>query len=670
MPQNASFIVPEDLYKMAWVEDPHISPDGGWVSFVKLTVDQPRNVYHRALWLVPTSGGAPRQFTSGTHQDYSPCWSPDGRQIAFVSTRADNKPQVYLIGLNGGEARKLTDVRQGATDPAWSPDGKLIAFLSRSNDAERRDEDRGILPPTDPDELRLFEERRRKEDESRRDPRIITRLPYRVLNYYLDGRHSHIYLVETENHSTPKRLTDGELDHAPPVWMPDGRFIVTSAERDSRADHIGLHVDLLRISVPGGRLTRWRDPGFGSAHPLPSPDGKWIAYLRLPEDNPSGQVTRLAVRPAAGGKPLELSTELDRTVEAVSWSRDSRAVFFSAGDHGDMGIFRVRPRGRALHVTQVVGKRRIVTGFDVAGDGQIAFAASAPEYPSDLFLVEGNRERRVTQVNEGWLAEKSVAPVRPVQYKAPDGTPIQGWVMFPPNFSARRKWPLAVEIHGGPQAMWGPGYPSMWHEWQCLTSSGYVVFFCNPRGSDGYGTAFASANHAAWGESDGNDILSGIDAVVRRGYIDTRRIGVTGGSYGGFMTVWLVGHDQRFACAVSQRGVYDLAHLHGTTDIAEWLESEFDGFPWQDPGRFWKHSPLAYVEDIRTPLLILHSDNDFRAPVSDAEQLFTALRRLKRRVQFVRYPREGHELSRSGEPKHRIDRLNRIVGWFDKYLKR
>ncbi len=668
MPRNASFIVPEDLYQMAWVEDPQISPDGAWVAFVKLTVDQARNGYHRALWLVPTSGGAPRQFTSGTLQDYGPRWSPDGRQIAFVSTRADNKPQIYLIGLNGGEARKLTDMRQGATDPAWSPNGKLIAFLSRSNAAERRDQDRGVQLPTDPDELRQFEERKRKEDESRRDPRIITRLPYRVLNYYLDGRHSHIYIVETENHSTPKRLTDGELDHAPPVWMPDGRFILTSAERDPRADQSRLHTDLVRISVPNGRVTRWRDPGFGSASPFPSPDGKWIAYLRLPEEHPSGQVTRLAVRPAAGGKPRELSAELDRAVEVVRWSRDNRALFFSAGDHGDTGIYRVRPTGG--RVTLTVDKRRIVTGFDVAGDGQIAFAASAPEYPSDLFLREGDRERRVTHLNEEWLAGKFIAPVREVRYKAPDGTPIQGWAMFPPNFSPRRKWPLAVEIHGGPQAMWGPGYPSMWHEWQCLASRGYVVFFCNPRGSDGYGTAFASGNHAAWGESDAGDILSGIDTVVKRGYIDPRRIGVTGGSYGGFMTVWLVGHEQRFACAVSQRGVYDVAHLHGTTDIAEWVETEFDGFPWREPERFWKHSPLAYVENIRTPLLILHSDNDFRAPISDAEQLFTALRRLKRRVQFVRYPREGHELSRSGEPKHRVDRLNRIVGWFDKYLKR
>jgi dipeptidyl aminopeptidase/acylaminoacyl peptidase len=490
------------------------------------------------------------------------------------------------------------------------------------------------------------------------------------LNYYLDGRHSHIYIVETENHSTPKRLTDGELDHAPPAWMPDGRFILTSAERDPRADHIGLHTDLLRISVPSGRSVRWRDRGFGSASPLPSPDGKWIAYRRMPEDRPSGQVTRLAIRAANGSRPRELSTELDRAVEVFCWSQDSRALFFSAGDRGDTGVYRVRPTGGPLRVTQVVDKRRIVTGLDAARDGQVAFAASAPEYPSDLFLVEGDHERRVTHINDEWLKTQFIAPIREVNYKAPDGTPIQGWVMFPPNFTPRRKWPLAVEIHGGPQVMWGPGFTSMWHEWQILTAHGYVVFFCNPRGSDGYGTAFASANHAAWGESDANDILSGIDTVVQRGYIDTKRIGVTGGSYGGFMTVWLIGHDQRFATAVSQRGVYDIANFHGTTDEPEWAEIEFDGFPWRRPEHFWKHSPLAYVDDIHTPLLILHSENDFRVAASEAEQLFTALRRLKRRVQFVRYPREGHELSRSGEPKHRIDRLNRIVGWFDKYLKR
>ena len=668
MPPNDKLISPKDLYKLAWVEDPQISPDGAWVAWVRLTVDQARNGYRRAIWLVPTSGGEPRQFTSGTHQDHSPRWNPDGKQLAFVSTRSGDKPQIYLIGLHGGEARQLTNLRQGATDPDWSPDGTQLAFLSRANAAERRDEDRGVELPTDPDELKQIEERQKKGEESRRDPRIITRLPYRVANYYLDDRRRHIYLikVEADDRPKPRRLTNGELDYAPPVWTPDGRFILTFAERDPQGDHMGLHTDLLRISVPGGRVTRWRDPGFGATSPLPSPDGKWVAYVRYPEDSPAGQVARLAIRPMAGGRRHELSTGLDRTVEVVRWSRDSRALFFSAGDHGDTGIYRVKPTGG--RITPVVDGRRIVTGFDVARDGQIAFAASAPANPSDLFLAQAGKERHVTRINDEWLNGKLIAPIREINYRAPDGTPVQGWVMFPPGFNPRRKWPLAVEIHGGPQAMWGPGCTSMWHEWQVLAARGYVVFFCNPRGSDGYGTEFARANHNAWGEADAGDILSGIDAVVRRGYIDAERIGVTGGSYGGFMTAWLIGHDQRFACAVSQRGVYSVTHLHGTSDIAEWVEANFDGFPWRDPEHFWKHSPLAYVDNIRTPLLILHSDSDFRAPISDAEQLFTALRRLRRRVQFVRYPREGHELSRSGEPKHRIDRLNRIAGWFDKYL--
>ncbi len=672
MPADEKWITPEDLYQFAWIEDPQISPDGAWVAFVKLTVDKVSNGYRRAIWLAPTSGGKPRPFTSGTRQDHSPRWSPDGKQLAFVSNRAGDKPQLYVIDLNGGEARQLTDMRQGATDPAWSPDGTSIVFLSRSNAAERRAEDRGAAPPVDPDELRQLEERQKKVEEAKGDPRIITRLPYRVANYYLDDRRSHIYLVEVgqEDRPKPQRLTDGELDYASPVWMPDGRSLLTWAERDPRGDHIGLHTDLLRISVPGGRVTRLRDPGFGTSHPLPSPDGEWIAYVRLPEDDPAGQVARLAIRPVGGGRPVELSTKLDRTVEIVRWSPNGRALFFSAGDHGDTGIYRVQPTIGLPRVTQVVGKRRIVTGFDVGRGEQIAFAASAPEYPSDLFLAQNGRERRVTRVNEAWLNKKFIAPVREINYRAPDGTPIQGWVMFPPGFNPRRKWPLVVEIHGGPQAMWGPGFPTMWHEWQILASQGYVVFFCNPRGSDGYGTAFARANRNAWGEADAGDILAGVDALVKRGYIDTQRIGVTGGSYGGFMTVWLIGHDQRFACAASQRGVYDVAHLHGTSDIAEWVEANFGGFPWREPEHYWKHSPLAYVDNIRTPLLLLHSESDFRAPISDAEQLFTALRRLRRRVQFVRYPREGHELSRSGEPQHRIDRLNRIVGWFDRYLKR
>jgi dipeptidyl aminopeptidase/acylaminoacyl peptidase len=264
------------------------------------------------------------------------------------------------------------------------------------------------------------------------------------------------------------------------------------------------------------------------------------------------------------------------------------------------------------------------------------------------------------------LDGKLVMPVEGIWYPAPDGVEIQGWLIKPPNFDPDKTYPLVVEIHGGPHAMWGPSTKSMWHEWQALAARGYVVFYCNPRGSHGYGYAFADAIHGHWGDADMPDILAGVDYVTSLGFIDSARMAVTGGSYGGFMTSWIIGHDQRFAAAVSQRGVYHLSAFFGYTDVPELIEGEFDGRPWESYEQLWQHSPLAYVEQIRTPLMIIHSEQDFRVPIPEAENLFLALRWLKREVEFVRYPREGHELSRSGEPRHRVDRLNRIIDWFDK----
>jgi dipeptidyl aminopeptidase/acylaminoacyl peptidase len=320
----------------------------------------------------------------------------------------------------------------------------------------------------------------------------------------------------------------------------------------------------------------------------------------------------------------------------------------------------------------VVARRWEVIAFDLARQsGQIGFVACTPERPPDLYTAapDGSDERRLTDFNARFLARKQVMPVEEIWITAPDGVEIQGWLIQPPGFDPAHKYPLAVEIHGGPHAMWGPSTLSMWHEWQCLAARGYVVFFCNPRGSEGYGYAFCDAIHGRWGDADMPDILAGVDHVVSQNYIDPDRMAVTGGSYGGFMTAWIVGHDARFAAAVSQRGVYHLSSFFGSTDIPEFIEGEFDTRPWEAYERLWRHSPLAYVEHIKTPLLILHSERDFRVPIPDGEHLFLTLRWLKREVEFVRYPREGHELSRSGEPRHRVDRLNRILDWFDKYCR-
>ena len=317
---------------------------------------------------------------------------------------------------------------------------------------------------------------------------------------------------------------------------------------------------------------------------------------------------------------------------------------------------------------------RSIHAFDVPAlpneseEPALAFIAGTPDIPSDLYIRDDqNEEHRLTNINESYLSNKDVRTPEELNFTAPDGQQVQGWLVRPPANDHASKPPLAVNIHGGPHTMWGPSFRTMWHEWQVLAHHGYAVFFCNPRGSEGYGKNFQTAIFNNWGYSDSPDILAGIDAVLASGEFDSTRICVTGGSYGGYMTAWLVSHDHRFSAAVAQRGVYNLTSLYGTSDAYELIEDGFEGRPAENLDRLARHSPLTYAHQIQTPLLLLHSEQDYRAPIADAEQMFSILRRLGREVEFVRYPREGHELSRSGELKHRIDRLQRIVDWFDQY---
>jgi dipeptidyl aminopeptidase/acylaminoacyl peptidase len=691
---SASLITPEDFYDIVTVQDPQVTPDGRWIAFVRLEVDRVENTYRRAIWLAPTDGGSPRPFTAGEKQDHSPRWSPDGKFLAFVSTRGGEQPQIYLIPTDGGEARRLTDMRQGAQHPAWSPDGRYVAFISRANVKEREQQDAGPedeeqkAPPRDAFEAQQRREAEKHQEQGRFDPRVIRRQPYRVGTDYLDDRRTHIYVIPAaaaepdaeQETKTPRRLTDGDVDYAPPVWSPDGNSILTSATRDPESDTGWIYRDLFRVPVPAADAPPAEPlpltgPGFSNVNPRPSPDGRAIAFLRRPEERFMAQAPRLAIVPAAGGQPYDVTPDFDRGVDDFCWSSDGHTLVFTAGDQGDTNLYAVPAKG-GMPVTVVSGRREILAFDAAAGSDQIGFIACTPERPPDLYSVTlsdvtsyAGGERRLTDFNKKFLEKKQVLPVEEIWYKAADGIEIQGWLLKPPGFDPAATYPLAVEIHGGPHAMWGPSTLTMWHEWQCLAARGYVVFYCNPRGSDGYGYAFCDVIHGRWGEADMPDILAGVDHVVNQGYIDTARLAVTGGSYGGFMTAWIVGHDQRFAAAVSQRGVYHLTSFFGTSDIPELIEWEFDVWPWEAYERLWRHSPLAYVSDIKTPLLIIHSDRDFRAPIPDAEHLFVMLRWLKREVEFVRYPREGHELSRSGEPRHRVDRLNRIIGWFDEYCQ-
>jgi dipeptidyl aminopeptidase/acylaminoacyl peptidase len=670
----------EDLYDLPWLEDVRVSPDGRHVAYVHVSVDRQANGYRRAISVAPADGRPPRRFTQGTKQDRQPRWSPDGRQLAFVSTRDDERGQIYVIAVDGGEARQLTSLPNGASDPAWSPDGRTVACLSPVSEEERRREDTGDAPPPPADawEAKRLKEQRQRDEERALDPRVIAKLPYRSGVSFFDERRRHLYLAELPPDDgapapRPRRITDGDLHYGPPAWMPDGASLLTTATRDPEADSLFAYYDVLRVPADGGRPTTLTSAGFSYFDPQPSPDGARIAFRRLREDKLLAEGSRVAIIPADGGEIVDLTAHADLNVEGYRWQPDGQGVLFSAGWRGDAHIYRIGLPGTPTYrkgETLAAG-RRIISEFDVARDGTVAFIAGDPANPCDLYLrTPDGQERRLTAINDRLLSQRAVAPIEEVRFSAPDGQEVQGWALYPPGFTPGRQHPLAVHIHGGPHVMWGPGFRSMWHEWQANAAAGYIVFFCNPRGSDGYGEAWRDAIRAGWGEIDSPDILAGVAHMLATGHVDPDRVAVTGGSYGGYMTAWLLSHSDRFCCGVAARGVYNLISHHSTSDAHELIEHEFNGYPWELAEELWDHSPLAHAHKIEAPLLLLHSELDYRVPISEAEQLFAFLRRQKKVVELVRYPREGHELTRAGEPNHRADHMRRTLDWFDRYCKR
>lgn len=667
----------DDLYELAWLEDVRISPDGRTIAFVRVTVDRQANAYRRAIVLVPVAGGPPRRF-SGGKDDRQPRWSPDSAQLAFVSSRDDRHGQLYLIARDGGEAQQLTALPNGASDPAWSPDGQTIAFLSMVNEEERGREDGGETPqPADSWELKRAREQREHDDERRNDPRVVTRLPYRSGTSFFDDRRRHLYLVavpsgELETPPRPRRLTDGDLHHAAPSWMPDGQSLLTTATRDPEADSLFAYYDVLRVPIDGGKPVSLTTAGHSYFDPQASPDGSLIAFRRLSEARLLAEGSRVAIIPAGGGEPEDLTAHTDLNVEQFHWQPDGGGVLFSAGWRGDAHVYTIGLPGTPgfKQGATLVGGSRLVSEFAVGSDGTVAFIAGSAANPCDLFVRRPDgSEGRLTDCNGPLLARRQISPIEELRFTAPDGQEVQGWVLYPPELEEGRQYPLAVHIHGGPHVMWGPGFRSMWHELQVGAAAGYIVFFCNPRGSEGYGELWRDAIRGSWGEADAPDILAGIDALIAQGRVDPARIAVTGGSYGGYMTAWLLGHNDRFACGVAARGVYNLLTEHSTSDAHELIEIEFNGYPWELAEELWDHSPLAHAHKITAPLLLLHSELDYRVPISEAEQLFAFLRRQKKVVELVRYPREGHELTRTGEPNHRADHMRRTLAWFDRYCK-
>lgn len=678
MTDEKRLITIEDVMNIRYVEDPQISPDGKWIAYVVMNADKMERGYKRDIYMVSSEGSKPIRL-SRSGKATSPRWSPDSANLAFVSVQKDSnggaKPHIYILPISQpGEARQLTSNENGAFAPAWSPDGESIAYLSRMNSDERSKEDSDEKGEAPQDKLdgKHRSERKAEDEKNRFDPRPMERIPYRQGTSFMDDRHTQIYIIPTADglegdDAKPRRMTNRNAGYTPPVWSKSGRHLITTRAWDTKADEYFLWSNLYLIGVESGIERRIKDNENTYGNPIPSYNGDWIVCSRSPS-GATDALTHLTLVPLEGsGEPVELNVELDRSIAAYDWTEDGKLLVIVETD-GRSEVHSLDPKTKAY--SPIITDEQSIYGFSMLKNGNFAFVSRTTNRIDELFFKADGETQQMTEVNQSFMDEIEVQETHEIRFQNGNGDEIQGWYILPPNFEDGKQYPLALNIHGGPHVMWSPSARSIWHEWQVHAAAGYVVFFCNPRGSDGYGQNHLSAIRSNWGSITMDDVMAGVDTMIAKGFVDESKMAVTGGSFGGYMTGWIVGNSDRFASAVSQRGVYNISSFYGTSDVPILMSAEFEAEPWEAPEKFWEHSPLAYAHNVTTPTLIIHSENDYRVPIEQAEQFFAWIRRASDTpVKMLRYPREGHELSRSGEPQHRISRLSEMVDWFNKYCK-
>jgi dipeptidyl aminopeptidase/acylaminoacyl peptidase len=643
---------PEDVYELTWAGDPRISPDGARVAYVVTTVDRESSEYRSAIWVAPLDGsGEPTQFTSGSKRDGSPRWSPDGRWLAFTSNRGEDKKTpsaLYVIPAQGGEPRKLTDLKEGVESPAWSPDSTRIAFSSRV-----------------PDEA--YEE----EDDRKRRPRRFTRVFHKLDSVGWTGdRRTQVFVVPVDGSAETAQLTSGDYEHAPPAWLDD-RTLVFSGLRDEDWD-TSLINRLYTVDAGGGEPKRLSRDDHSYVSPSVSPDGTRIAFYFELEDGTYPHHTQIGVMNADGGDVHILTESLDRQTSPYPDSRepvwDGDRILFTIEDGGNIHLYAVPADGSAQPELLQGGERQIVA-FDHQG-GRFATVVGTTTHMRELYVDD----RQVTHVGAAFEEGRELSEPERFTATSADGYEVDAWIARPAGFEEGTRYPALLNIHGGPFSQYGTGF---FDETQVYAGAGYVVLYSNPRGGSGYSEEHGRAIRGpvgdagpGWGTKDYEDVMAVVDTALERfDFIDPDRVGVLGGSYGGYMTSWIVGHTNRFRAAISERAVNNLVSMFGSSDLFWVFARQFGGPLWENVEAYLEKSPSTYAQQVETPVLVLHSEQDLRCNIEQGEHLFTLLRLLGKEVEMVRFPAESHELSRAGSPVHRVIRFETILDWFDRHLK-
>ncbi len=687
-----------DLTRIITTSSHQITPDGKQVVYIKNFVEEKEDnkySYKSQVWI--SNLEAPhneRPLTSSEYNISSPKLSPDGQQLAFVRPK-DGKAQIWILPLQGGESQVKTSEKHGASNPVWSSDGSKILFsstlpiwaLEGQPDWEMQRPGRAY---GDEPNYKAIKEGNGKEDvkadvdgsleemraflaknASKDDPKVVDRLNFlgeSAVSAELYFSHLNVLDLGT---GTTEKITDGFQNFYGAEWAPDGSYILATSLKNEEHPDLTQHSEIWKINLASKTAEPfYKMEGFRIGNPSFSPDGKWILVGGQDQEEPSYNMSMLGLIKPDGTGFKWLTENLDRSISSGKWAADNQSIFFTGSNKGGVSLWKVNANSGKIDevITGLVG----VTSFDVSGQ-KLAYALTKIENPSEIYSADltNKNAKQITQFNTPWLKDRIISKPTPHKLQSEDGFEIDYWVMEPINKKDGVKYPTILNMHGGPSAMWGPGEASMWHEFQVMTAKGYGLVYANPRGSGGYGKEFQKGNFQNWGDGPASDVLGSLDdAQSKYNWINGDQLFLTGGSYAGYLTVWIVGHDNRFNAAFSQRGVYELTFFMGEGNAWRLVPNHF-GYPWEEGVKeiLDYNSPQTYVQNIETPLLIKHGDVDFRTGVRQSELLYKSLKILGKPVEYVRYPEEGHEMSRSGAVHRRLDRIARIIEFFERYVE-